>query len=233
MENTTLNQIAYGIFEIIRGKISDDDDVSVDQIKDMVHSTRARLLKQKFDKNTRVIDNVFTQSLEAIEIEIVDSSVDNIVTGGRYVYRTIKEIPQTIDRRNYEGTFTRIGPGDKLAAPYNLVSYDRALYSGNGRFNKDQIFCFIRDNKLYLISNSGAYHKATQYIDVVGVFQNPSQVAVFLDTAGDSLYSDDGRYPISRTMIDDVQNIILKEKFGLQAAAPSDNINDGTHKLDG
>lgn len=229
--NVTLNQIAYGIFEVIRGKLSDDDDISLDHIKDMIHSTRAKLLKQKFDKNLRVIDDVFTQSLGALEIEAVDASAHSTIKAGRYMYRTVLEVPPTIDRRNYQGTFTRIGPADKLATNYNLVSYDRALYSGNGRFNKDNIFAFLRDNKIYLISNSGAYHKGVQFIDVEGVFQNPAQVATFLDSSGDSLYADDRNYPISRSMREDIENIILKEKLGVEAQAPSDKLNDGDDSI--
>lgn len=225
--NVTLNQIAYGLMETVRANISDDDSISIDHIKDMIHDTRATLLKQKFDKQSRVIDDNFTQSLGALEIEAVDSSAHGTITSGRYMYRTVKEIPETIDRKNYEGTFTRIGPADKLAVSYNLVSYDRAMFSGNGRFNKDSIFCFLRDNKIYLISNSGAFHKGVQFIDVVGVFQNPSQVSIFMDSSGDSLYSDDKKYPISRSLRGDIEKYILREKLGIQIKAPSDKVNDG------
>lgn len=231
MENVTLNQIAYSIFENVRGHISDDDDISLDQIKDMVHTTRARLLKQMFDRNPRVIDNSFTQSLGALEIEPVDSSVHSSIRSGRFVYRTKLEIPSTIPRKNYEGTFIRIGPADQLSIDYNLVSYHRALYSGNGRFNKDIVFCFLKDNKIHIISNSGLYHKGIQFIDVIGVFENPSQVAKFKDSNNDSLYSDDARYPITRALKDDIENLILKEKFAIQIKAPSDNLNDGTHQI--
>lgn len=231
MYNVTLNQIAHSILESVRGKIGDDDNISIDQIKDMVHSTRARLLKQKFDRNLRVIDDVFTQSLGALEIEPIDSSVHPTIQAGRFMYRTILEIPETIDRRNYEGTFTRIGPADQLATKWNLVSYDRALYSGNGRFNGALIFCFIRDNRVHLISGD-RYHKGVQFIDIEGVFQNPSQVAMFVDQNGDSLYSDDGRYPISRAMRDDLENLIIKERIAPQSAVASDVVNDGTDTLD-
>lgn len=233
MENVTLNEIAYSIFETVRGQIADDDNISIEQIKDLVHSTRARLLKQKFDKNIRVIEDTYTQSLGALEIEAVDSSAHSTIKSGRYMYRTVLEVPATISRTNYEGTFTRIGPADELGVEYNLVSYNRALHSGNGRFNKDTIFCFLRDNRIYLISNSGAYHKGVQFIDVIGVFENPTQVAKFKDSNGDSLYSDDKRYPISRTLRDDIENVILKEKFGIKATALSDKINDGTHQING
>jgi len=231
MYHVTLNDIAYSIFEAIRGKIGDDDNISIDQIKSLIHSVRAMLLKQKFDKNLRVIDDVFTQSLGVLETEQVDSSIVSDIPSGKFLLRTLLEIPETVDRRNYEGTFTRIGPADRLSSKFNLVSYDRAIASGNGRFNRDQVFVFLLDNRLYLISNS-IYHKPIQFIDIIGVFQNPTQVAMFTDSNGDSLYSDDGRYPISRAMRDALEGIIIKERIAPQSQAPSDVVNDGTDTTD-
>jgi len=231
MYNVTLNQIAHSIIESVRGKVVDDDNISIDQIKDMVHSTRAKLLKQKFDKNIRVIDDVFTQSLGSIETELVDSSIHPTIPSDRNMLRTLLEIPETLDRRNYEGTFTRIGPADRLSTKFNLVSYARAIASGNGRFNRNEVFAFLLNSRLYLISNS-LYHKPIQFIDVIGVFQNPTQVAMFTDVDGNSLYSDNGRYPISRAMRDDLENIIIKERIAPQSGVPSDVINDGTDTLD-
>ena len=231
MYNATLNQEAYSIMESVRGKISDDDNISIDQVKYLIHNTRAKLLKQKFDKNLRVIDDVFTQSLGAVEVELVDSSIHPDIPSDKYMLRTVLEIPETIDRRNYEGTFTRIGPAERKSSKFNLVSYDRAINSGHGRFNRNEVYAFILDSRIYLISNS-VYHKAIQYIDIVGVFQNPTQVAMFKDSNGDSLYSDDARYPISRAIMGDIENIIIRERIAKQASAPSDVINDGTDTLD-
>jgi len=231
MYNVTLNQIAHSILESVRGKIVDDDNIDIDQIKDMVHSARAKLLKQKFDKNLRVIDDVFTQSLGSIETEQVDTSIHPTIPSGKYSLRTTVDIPETIDRRNYEGTFTRIGPAERLSAKFNLVSYDRAIHSGNGKFNRNEVYAFLVDSRIHLISNS-LYHKPIQFIDVIGVFQNPTQVAQFIDEEGSSLYSDDKRYPISRAMRDDIENLIIKERIAQQSQAPSDVVNDGTDTLD-
>ncbi|KKM22112.1 hypothetical protein LCGC14_1628680 [marine sediment metagenome] len=205
--------------------------ISLDQIKDMIHDVRATLLKQKFDKNLRVIDDVFTQPLGAIQIEFIDSSLHSNISSGRYMFRTVREIPPTIDRRNYEGTITRVGPADQLGVKYNLVSYDRALYSGNGRFNKDQIFAFLKDDKMHLISNSGLYHKTVQYIEIRGVVQNPEQAARFADVRGSSLSFSDKAYPISRAMRSTIESIILKERLGIKAQAPEDKVNDGEENV--
>lgn len=231
MVNETLNQIAYSLIEVVRGHYKDDDVIPMSLMKEWVHNKRAQLLKQKFDKNPFYIDNSFVQYISPIEIEPVDSSIVPGIPINKYLFRSTVEIPETIERKNSLGTFVRIGPADRLTERYNLVSYNRALYTGNGRFNSDMVVAFLLDNYIYIISNSDI-HKAVQYIDVGGVFQNPSQVAEFLDSNGDSLYSDDARYPISRSMVDDLHNIILQEKFKLIAQQRVDEIDDGEHNLE-
>ena len=94
------------------------------------------------------------------------------------------------------------------------------------------MFAFLLDSKLWLISNS-IYHKPIQFIDVIGVFQNPTQVAQFKDVDGNSLYSDDGNYPVSRAMRDTLESIIITERIAPQAQAVSDVVNDSTDTLDG
>lgn len=230
MYNVTLNQIAYSIFESVRGKIGDDDNISIDQIKDMVHNTRALLLKQKFDKNIRLIDDAYTQSIGPVEVEQVDSSIHPDIPSDKYLLRTVVDIPPTIDRRNYEGTFTRIGPAERKSHKFNLVSYDRAIWSGNGRFNRNEVFAFPLDSRIYLISNS-IYHKPVQYIDIIGVFENPTQVAMFTDKQGESLYSDESQYPVSRSLRDQIEQIILQRVIP-QSAVPSDVVNDSTDTID-
>lgn len=231
MYHVTLNEVANSVFESLRGKIGDDDNISINQIKSLIHSTRATLLKQKFDRNLRVIDDVFTQSLGAVQMEQVDSSIHPEIPSNKYLLRSVEEIPETIDRRNYEGTFTRIGPSERRSNKFNLVSYDRALNSGNGKFNRNEVYAFLLDSKIYLISNS-VYHKPIGFIDVIGVFQNPTQVARFKDQAGESLYSDDGRYPISMSLRDSIENIIIKSRLAAQSQVPSDVVNDATDSLD-
>jgi hypothetical protein len=174
---------------------------------------------------------VFTQSLGALETEQVDSSIHPDIPSEKFMLRTILEIPETLDRRNYEGTFTRIGPAERRSQKFNFISYDRAIYSGNGRFNRNEVYAFLLDRRIYMISNS-LYHKPIQFIDIIGVFQNPTQVAMFKDENGDSLYSDDGNYPISRAMRDTMETMIIKGRVAPQSAVASDVINDGTDSSD-
>lgn len=230
MENITLNQIAYSLLDMVRGTLSDDEDIDIREVKNWIHTTRAVILKQKFDKNIRVIDSSYTQSLGSVEMEVVNSSVDTLLQTDKYYVRSVLDIPSTIERSNSEGTFVRIGPADRKADKYNIISLNRAIYCGSGKFNKNSIYAFILDNKIYLSSNTDISN-IIKYIDVIGVFQNPSQVAIFKDVNGDSLYSDDKEYPISRSIVATLEDMVIKSKLTITSVMPSDKINDSTHKL--
>ena len=61
---------------------------------------------------------------------------------------------------------------------FNLVSYDRALVSGNGKFNSDDVYAFTNDGYMYLISKSNL-HKYITSCNIQGVFVNPEDAHNF------------------------------------------------------
>lgn len=224
--NISLNEEVYIIAEKLRGELGDDMEIDLRELKHLYHNTRATLLRQLFQRRqSTYIDDIYTQTLNDIELEVIDSSLVATLPSGNKMIRTNVTIPQTIDRPGKVGTFKRIGPADRLAERYDVVSYERALRTGNGRFNSDQIVSFLLDNRIYLYSKSGL-HLGLQYIDVVGVFQNPSEVAKFNDSNGNSLYSDDGEYPISRTMANTIQAMIFEQHGVPSISNPTDKVND-------
>jgi hypothetical protein len=158
----------------------------------------------------RLPDEHWVQDLGYVEMEKVDSSVYSGIASEKYILRSVKSIPWTIHYKGDPGGFTRIGPADKLGINYRLVSYERALVSGNGKFNTDQVYAYIDGDKLCLISKSNI-HKQLKYINVKGIFQNPIDAYEFKN--GANSYSWDYEYPISDALMNDLKNIIVKENF--------------------
>lgn len=227
--NITLNQIAYNILESVRGKIKDDENISLRQIKEMVNDARALLLRRKFAKDPWRIDDIYVQEFTA-EIEEIDSSEVAAVASGKSMYRTVLEIPSTVDRSGSEGTLLRVGPADSLNERYTLISHERALWAGNGKFNADSIFTFIKNRKVYVISKTGTYSEGVKYIAVRGVFENPTEVAQFKDSDGESFYSDDDQYPVSSTLVGAIEEMVVKMLIQTKVQAEQDNVNDGTNQ---
>lgn len=210
MANITLNQIAYDLYELYRPIYKGQDALDIRQFKQWVHNTRALLCKRHFDKDFMWMDESFIQDLNGITMEKVDSSVVAGLSSERYFMRTSIAIPYTIERSNHIGSFMRIGPSDMWESSYNVVSHERAVVSGNGKFNQNDIVAFIREDRIYLQSK-GMNVYAVKYLDIRGVFQNPNEAAII----DNPLHTDDDRYPISMSMVEDMKKMIIDVNFKL------------------
>jgi len=220
MTNTSLNQLVFELLELRRAKLKTTDTVDRRLVIDWIQSQRARLLKQGFAKPFVGIDENLVQDLGSLALTQVASN-DLSIVDYDYMLRTSAEIPATIDRAGGIGTFTRIGPPNKLTVNYKVVTYEQALVSGNGHFNKDMVYAFVLGDYVYLISKSG-YHLTNTYVHIRGVFQDPIQAARIPDATWD--YDDD--YPINKSMIDQLKTLIVQEKFGLTLVQPDDKTDD-------
>ena len=219
--NISLNDIAYDILEMYRDKIKDTDEIDIRQIKFWIQEVRALLLKRKFDKPMSTIDEAYVQDLGAIKIEHIDSSAKSNIYSKKYEARTNIAIPITIERSGHSGTFTRIGAADRLISSFNVVSYERALVSGNGKFNTKDIFAYPKDDRIYFISKNPDSYIGLMYVNIRGVFVNPQ--AVF-DIINPNHTDNDKDYPVNVTLVDEIKNFILTRDFKLTFARPADEI---------
>jgi hypothetical protein len=209
MAAITLNQIAYDILGLNRAEVKDSDSLEIREVKFWINTLRNKLLKQRFDKSgSGLIDDHYVQSLGAVELEKIDSSIIIDLPSDRYYLRTKVDIPDTIERSEHVTTFTRIGPVDRLSERYHVVSHDRAIASGFGKFNNKFIYAFPLGAKLYLTSKDSAL-LGLKFIDIRGVFQNPVEAALFANPS----YTDDDDYPINTHLIDDIKTILLSKEL--------------------
>ena len=220
----TQNSLAYAATELYRATFRVTDALDIRLFKTWVDEARAQLIKQRLD-DSRYIDESIVQDLGYVEMEQVDSSSYNLITSGKYMLRSKEDIPLTINRKNNLGAFTRIGPADRLDVKYNFVSYDRALVSGNGRFNSNDVYAFLDGAKLCLISKTNL-HKLIKYIHVKGVFANPEEAYNF--RYGDGVWDGTQAYPVSSAMISDIHTLILDKKFKYVLQQVDDKLSNGS-----
>ena len=220
----TLNELGYELYELYRatGKVTDSIDIRL--FKDWIKQARATFLKQRFDEPMSIIDEANVQDLGAVTFIKVDSSLAT-QTSGKYMMRSSTRIPNTINRRGNIGTFTRIAPADMLEKRFNFVSYDRALVSGNGKFNNNDIYAFVNDGYMYLISKTNI-HKYITSVNIKGVFINPQDAYNFRYGAG--TWNDDMEFPVSQSIVMDMINAIMDKKFKLIMTPLEDKVSNGT-----
>lgn len=223
--NTTLNELVYELLELRRAFIKDTDSLDKRIVIDWIQTQRARLLKQKFDKPFVSIDDNYVQSLgPLIMTKVLSNDITPEIDDYVYMYVTNIDVPKTIESLDGKGTFTRIGSADKLSERFTITTYEKALNSGNGKFNRNAIYVFPLGDKLCLYSKSGI-HLGVKYIDVMGVFQNAIVAALIKNPA----WTYDDNYPINKEIVDQLKVLIINEKFGLtliQAGDKTDNKED-------
>jgi hypothetical protein len=208
----TLNQLVFRIIALYRAAYKNTDHISERLIKNWIHTTRAMLVKQRLDKPMAVIDESLVQVISPAPLEEVDSSTFEGVSSDRTIIRTKNIIPATINRRGLIGTFTRIGPVDRMDKRYKIVSHETALFSGSGKFNRQDIYAFPLDNRIYLYAREIDPHGL---LDIRGVFQNPEEVPGF---------DPNGPYPINNELVDTMEDMIVKMKFHLTLSGLKDDI---------
>jgi hypothetical protein len=219
---TSKNEIIYSVLEKIRPHISDDESIARRQLSFDIDVVRAKFLRNEFNKN-RTIDSGFIQDLGCVPLETVDRAECCEVEVGCHVVRTIAKIPQSIEQHSAT-TITRIGPIDKLQVSYSLVPYERVPYIGNNKFNKNQVFAYIKDDRIYIASKSHLI-KHLEYINIQGVFEDPEEAINFVDCDNKPCYSRDGKYPTNKWLVDFIIRQLIQD-YSPVAIAPSDVSND-------
>lgn len=218
------NECIFGVLNRVRPKLTDDESLSERQVGFDFENARAVFLRNEFNKN-RTIDPAFVQDLGCVPMEIVDRAECCEVSADCFIVRTAIDIPGTIEKHN-ETSITRLGPVDKMQRPWSLVSYERAVYSGNGKFNTKAVFAFLRNKRIYLVSQSRLIKHIT-HINVQGVFEEPRIAANFVDCDNIPCYTNNSSYPINKWLVDYITKKLISEYLPT-ISAPSDVSNDST-----
>lgn len=205
----SLNELVYSIIELYRPNHVVTDSLDERLVAKWIQSTRAKLIKQRMDTPMRLIDEKNVQDLGNVKMIPVPSATFLGFTSDKYILLSEKEIPWPIHHK-LGPLFTRVGPADKLNRKFNVVSHEKALVSGNGKFNSNEVYAFQWGNNIGLISTSNI-HKQIEYINVRGIFENPIAAWEFANL--DETYNWDLEYPISESLINDMKNIVVQDNF--------------------
>jgi len=226
MEFITLRTITNDLLKIIRGSnVSASETISLRQLEDWVHQYRAVLLKRDLDKGKKPNPD-YIQEINHLRLEPVETVGDNIVSSrnesGTYNYRTILQIPKTIDL-NFVSGFTYIGTpmGDEI----QLVPESRAKWQQYKKYTLNDRLSYLRDSHMYVINDF-----PLEFITVRGIFEIPSEVGRFVNPITDQPYFNlDSKYPIPAHMLPDLKAMILQRELQIEANSPTDTNNDSAN----
>jgi len=219
----TKNEIIYSIMDKLSPHLTDDNEISIREISFEIDNVRALFLRNELNKN-RTIDSNIIQDLGCVEMEISDTAECCEVSSGCKIIRTKLEIPTAIELHN-STALTRVGPVDKMEQDYSFISSTRAKFTGNGKYNQNNIYAFLHNKKIYLVSKNDKL-KFIKYINIAGVFENPEDVGLFSSCSGETCYTFNSKYPINSWMINHITDAVYN-KFITTLNIPLDKTNDG------
>lgn len=204
----TLNEIAYNIKNIVEGGISgDDSNLSLKQIKHMIHYHRAQLLVK------------YTDSGRYVSEAMLQKSIYNLV--GAF------SIPETLgfpsNRAIRDITVKKVsGVGEAVSHHVNLINRADKEFFMESRFapNKSQLFATIdASNLIEIFDNDGEIFSDTNYsITISFILANPTSISEFSDSSS--------VYPIPAELVGSLVENVLSKEFNIYLRTNADYSNN-------
>lgn len=207
---TTKSELIYDLWNFVSPLISDDSVLDERALSYWIDNQRALWLRNELNRNRTIDDNII-QSLGAVEFEVVDRVENMPYTGtNSKIIKSKLQIPVAIELHN-STAITRVGSLDITCRPFKLIDYTAVPFSGNGKFNKNEIFAFLKGGYMYAISdcNNPAW-KALKYMNIRGVFEKPEEASIFSHIDGTACWTTDSAYPINKWVLGYLKDAIIK-----------------------
>lgn len=190
---------------------------------DLINGQRELWLRNEYNKN-RSIDPNLIQEIACLEMELVTASNCCItVPDDCQVLRSTQQLPNTIEFYFSKGIVS-VGPTNITEKRYTMIDYNRVPYIGNGRFNQKAIYTFLYDQYLYVISKN-VLHKLIKYVNVRGLFSDPTSLREFINCANQPCWSPADTYPINLWMWEYIKPLVIQQLLQKQGI-PLDEAND-------
>ena len=217
----TLNEISYNILNIARSGIATDDDrISMRQIKYWVRYHRALIVKQLAQAN-QYLEPQYFQDMGCVELEEVDKASCPDPAWGCDIKKAV--IPKIITFSRKKAT-SFIGLIDKQT-PITLTTPNVVAFAKHKKYtNKMRRAYFINDD-LYVEFDNTLY-KDLKYINIRAIFEDPMVVNFCDESGGCSCLSDDDEYPLHLNMIEKVTQDVIAKEIRPIITFPNDQLND-------
>ena len=214
----TLDEIAYNILNLLRGgRSSNDELISLDQIKFNIQHYRAMLIRRDFARNG-VITRHLEQDLGCLELIKVDASKCCNLPTECAVYRTVRKIPKTV-RFNFKDAVTYVGDISGTGT-IPIVDSNTVQWLPYDKYTKNKMKAYMIEDHLYVYNADGL-----KFINVRGIFEDPEDLSKY-DCDGDDCYDDDSDFPIPMDMLQTITQGIMSGELMMLSSSVNDTTND-------
>ena len=222
---TSLNSFVYDVLSTIEGasRLSDDIEISNEQIEYLACNNRAFLIRQDQNKGRSLSDNVI-QVLSCVEVIEVDASECCDIQTECHILRTKNRIPRPIEVHQKD-LIVRVAGIDMLGKGWSIVPYARAIRSGISKHTKNTTRAFFHNGYVYIINAPVGIKK----ISISLVAEDPREAGQFANCSGNPCYTNDDSFPISNHMLPLLKDLVLKD-LKIMVSVPSDQRGNESQK---
>jgi len=214
----TLDEIAYNLLNLVRGgRSSNDEHISLDQIKFNIKHYRAMFIRRDYARNGYVSKTI-EQDLGCLKLKQVDASKCCNLPVECAVYRTKKKIPKTV-RFNFKDAITHVSDVTGLGT-IPIVESHTVQWLPYEKYTGLKYKAYMIEDYMYIYNADGL-----GYINVRGIFEDPEDVALF-DCDGSDCYDDDMDFPIPMDMLQTITQGIMSGELMLLSGSINDTTND-------
>jgi len=222
----TFNELAYNIKNIAAAGLgtSDDSRLNIRQIKFWIRTYRAKLINQITDFGKDIHPND-VQDLGILTLDEIDKADPNCVCDPSWgcVIKKV-EIPSIVSFPEMRALLF-VGKIDKQT-PFVVSKADVVTYKQQTRFGSLYNRAYLIGTRLYVILTQKDCDM--EYINVRGVFENPTSVDYFDPETCESRCFDDAldRYPMSEQFVSLITEEIMQKELNITLQTPNDELND-------
>lgn len=215
----TLDEIAYNLLNLVRGgRSSNDENISLSQIKFNIRHYRAMLIRRDYARNGYV-SRTIEQDLGCLDLVKVDASKCCDLPATCPVYRTHAKMPRTV-RFNFKDAITFIGKPDGTGTIPRVEPFE-VEYLMHDKYTKGTTKYYVIDEYIYVYNPKGL-----EKINVRGVFEDPEEVFKFKTCNDGPCYDDQSPYPMPLDMVSAVNAGLMNGELRLLSGTFSDTEND-------
>jgi len=205
-----------------KGVQSDDTRLSSRHIYSKLKSSRARLIKQKLDKN-QIVSTWNTQVLNCVELEVAPAhECPCLPPVGCSILKSKYPLPKPVNSRNKE--LIEYVTSIDGSIIYAETTWNEKKYKKGNKYTKDKPDYYIRNGYLYLTHKSGP-----RVVTIGGVFEDPveaSDYSNYCDTVVDCVNPLDLDFPIDEDQVDTLVEMTTKELIVVFTQMKEDLTND-------
>jgi len=176
----------------------------------ILNQFRTIYIKNQYNQN-RTIDENLAQEID-FQVDITDQSTIGYINTTDRILKSKLELPNVVKLSHRDMVLSVRNP-KILADSYNFLTKSQAVYAGNGRFNKEDIFAFLYKNHLYLkLKKENPKIGLITVVSMFAIFEDPLECIPF--QTNEYVDPRDYEYPMTDTIWGYVKANILRDGMG-------------------